>query len=224
MRPRRAPAIPMTEWTIVTPLGPFTAWISAAGVHTLQFPQWESLRLPAWHTLADATPVELKGVDAPGVDAIALRDYLADYFRGRPLRLPRIDLSGLTDFQQRVALEAMKVQQGCRTSYGELARNVGQPNAARAVGGVMRTNRLVLLMPCHRVLARHGMGGFSGGEGLKEWLLGWEHHFFATGKVSAETGKADGSDKKNMSRIPPQRRIVAFSGSFRTPTSTANEQ
>lgn len=224
MRPRHAQATATTEWTIVTPLGPFTAWISAAGVHTLRFPQGAALRLPAPRTLGDGAAVELRGVDAPGADAIALRDYLADYFSGRPPCLPRIDLSGLTSFQQRVTLEAMKVQQGCRTSYGELARNVGQPNAARAVGGVMRTNRLVLLMPCHRVLARHGMGGFSGGEGLKEWLLVFEDHFFATGKVSASAGKADMSDEKYMSCIPPQRRIVAFSGPLGTRTSTANEQ
>jgi methylated-DNA-[protein]-cysteine S-methyltransferase len=78
-------------------------------------------------------------------------------------------------FRRRVLGELAKVRFGHTLSYGELARRAGKPGAARAVGGVMAKNPLPLVIPCHRVLAAgNGIGGFTGGLGLKRALLALE--------------------------------------------------
>lgn len=60
-------------------------------------------------------------------------------------------------------------------TYQELASRAGQPDGARAVGGVMGSNPLPLIVPCHRVVAAHGqLGGFGGGLRTKRWLLAHE--------------------------------------------------
>jgi methylated-DNA-[protein]-cysteine S-methyltransferase len=57
-------------------------------------------------------------------------------------------------------------------SYGDLARRIGKPGAARAVGGAMRNNPVPILVPCHRVTAHDGsLGGFSAGLNKKRALL-----------------------------------------------------
>ena len=69
-----------------------------------------------------------------------------------------------TPFQRRVWDALIKVPYGRATSYGELARQVGKPTAARAVGQAVRRNPVGILIPCHRVLAADGkLGGFGGG-------------------------------------------------------------
>ncbi len=96
----------------------------------------------------------------------------ADDFRNVPL-----DLDGLTPFRARVLADLRGVKPGQTTTYADLARRAGSPRAARAVGQVMRTNPLPLLVPCHRVLASDGgLGGFMGRDGiaLKKRLLAIE--------------------------------------------------
>ena len=79
-----------------------------------------------------------------------------------------------TQFQQRVwaALQMLACGETC--SYGELAQRL--TSAARAVGGACRANPVAIMIPCHRVVAAHGLGGFSGATAgrellLKQWLL-----------------------------------------------------
>jgi methylated-DNA-[protein]-cysteine S-methyltransferase len=79
-----------------------------------------------------------------------------------------VDLSGLTAFQQRVLTAACEVPRGQVVSYAELARRIGQPRAARAVGQALGRNPVPLVIPCHRVLASDGsMGGYSGRGGVR---------------------------------------------------------
>jgi methylated-DNA-[protein]-cysteine S-methyltransferase len=88
-----------------------------------------------------------------------------------------ISLDGLTDFQRRVILECKKIPFGATSTYGEIARRVGSPGAARAVGSVMAKNCVPLIVPCHRVLASGGrLGGYSaiGGLTTKRRLLDLE--------------------------------------------------
>lgn len=83
-----------------------------------------------------------------------------------------IDISCATEFQQVVWQEARKIPYGTTVSYGELARRVGRPKAARAVGGAMGANPLLLIVPCHRVLGSDGrLTGFGCGLDVKEKLL-----------------------------------------------------
>lgn len=80
-----------------------------------------------------------------------------------------------SDFEKRVWSELRRVGFGQRVSYGELARRCGCPGASRAVGGAVGRNPLLLIVPCHRVVASDGgLGGFSAGIDLKKRLLGLE--------------------------------------------------
>jgi methylated-DNA-[protein]-cysteine S-methyltransferase len=79
-----------------------------------------------------------------------------------------------TPFQRRVWREIEKLFPIKTTSYGEIARRLG--TAARPVGGACGANPVPLIVPCHRVLAAGGLGGFMGGNktfplGVKRWLL-----------------------------------------------------
>ena len=80
-----------------------------------------------------------------------------------------------TVFQQRV-WEALSMQEfGTFTTYGNLAKRIGNPKAARAVGGAVGANPLPIIIPCHRVLGAGGaIGGFSGGLARKLTLLAIE--------------------------------------------------
>jgi len=90
-------------------------------------------------------------------------------FADVPLAVP----SG-TSFHRRVVRRVRAIGYGCVESYGDVARAAGSPRAARAVGRVMATNPVPILIPCHRVVAAAGsLGGFSapGGLRLKRRLL-----------------------------------------------------
>jgi len=70
-----------------------------------------------------------------------------------------------------------RLKYGETTTYGQLARDVGHPGAARAVGTVMSTNKFPIIIPCHRVLAAGGkLGGYTSpaGTDLKQRLLDME--------------------------------------------------
>ena len=83
-----------------------------------------------------------------------------------------IDVSDATEFQQAVWEEARRIPYGQTTTYGELAKRVGRPRAARAVGAAMGANPLLLIVPCHRVIGANGsLTGFGCGLEVKERLL-----------------------------------------------------
>lgn len=101
---------------------------------------------------------------------------LCAYYSGEPVRfdLP-LDLSSRTPFQQRVMLAASGICWGETASYGEVARRLGCPKSARAVGQALGGNPLPPLVPCHRVIAADGsLGGFGGGLEMKKRLLALE--------------------------------------------------
>jgi methylated-DNA-[protein]-cysteine S-methyltransferase len=103
---------------------------------------------------------------------------LARYFAGDPTALQGLPVAPAgTAFQQRVWGRLLHIPAGTTVSYGDLARELG--TAARAVGGACRANPVPLVVPCHRVVAAHGLGGYSGeraGDWLekKRWLLAHE--------------------------------------------------
>ena len=87
---------------------------------------------------------------------------IADYLAGRrrSFELP-IDLR-VSAWDRLVLLEAARVQYGQTIAYGELARRIGHPGANQAVGGAMGRNPIGLVIPCHRVVAANGLGGYGG--------------------------------------------------------------
>jgi methylated-DNA-[protein]-cysteine S-methyltransferase len=85
---------------------------------------------------------------------------------GRPARrTPRFDLRDRAPWDQRVLAAVAGIPWGRTASYGEIARRVGSPRAARAVGGSVGRNPVSLLIPCHRVIASDGTIGGYGSDG-----------------------------------------------------------
>ena len=104
---------------------------------------------------------------------------LEDFASGKRVSFDnvRVRTENRTEFQKKVILATRAVGFGETISYGELAVRAGSPNAARAVGTVMATNHVPIIIPCHRVLASGGkLGGFSAPQGiqLKQRLLDLE--------------------------------------------------
>jgi methylated-DNA-[protein]-cysteine S-methyltransferase len=125
-----------------------------------------------WHEL----PTTGTGPCAATSDPLAGR--LAAFFRGEPDDFADIelDLSDLTPFGQALAHALRAVPRGEIVSYGELAALAGRPGAARAAGTFCAGNRYPILIPCHRVVAASGLGGYgSRGADYKRRLLALEH-------------------------------------------------
>lgn len=96
--------------------------------------------------------------------ASAIVDYL-DGGKGNLSKL-KVKLIG-TEFQKKVWSQIRHIPPGKVMTYGEVARLVGSPGAARAVGSAMKSNRLPILVPCHRVVSSGGLGGYSAHGGLR---------------------------------------------------------
>ena len=92
-----------------------------------------------------------------------LADRFAAYFAGEPCAFDdvELDLEGSTALQRRLAAELRSVPYGETVTYGELAALAGSPNAPRAAGTFCAGNRFPLVVPCHRVVAANGIGGFG---------------------------------------------------------------
>jgi methylated-DNA-[protein]-cysteine S-methyltransferase len=85
---------------------------------------------------------------------------------GRPITSrPRFDLADRPAWDRRVLEAVAAIPCGSTASYGEIARRIGAPRAARAVGGAVGRNPISLLIPCHRVIAADGTIGGYGGDG-----------------------------------------------------------
>ena len=153
---------------------------------------WASLSTPAGQVSVGCTPDGVAtvryGDPAAGRDhgaaagdlAETARAQLTEYFLGRrrEFELP-VDWSATAGPQREVLkLLAATVGYGQTISYGALASKAGLPSGdgtppARIVGTIMATNPIPVIVPCHRVLASDGIGGYSGGAGIevKRWLL-----------------------------------------------------
>jgi AraC family transcriptional regulator, regulatory protein of adaptative response / methylated-DNA-[protein]-cysteine methyltransferase len=155
-----------------SPLGPLVAGATDEGVCLLEFTDRRMLeaqfevvrkrfRLPV-------VPGENRHLER-------LQDELADYFAGA-LRLFSVPLvyPG-SPFQRRVWERLLLVPYGETRSYQELASAVGNPAAVRAVGRANGLNRIVILIPCHRIVNKNGdLGGYGGGLRRKQYLLNLE--------------------------------------------------
>jgi methylated-DNA-[protein]-cysteine S-methyltransferase len=104
------------------------------------------------------------------------KQQLAEYFRGerREFDLPLAPRG--TEFQQRVWRRLRAIEYGTTTSYGALARELGNHQASRAVGLANGSNPIPIVIPCHRVIGGDGaLTGFGGGLEIKHALLELEH-------------------------------------------------
>jgi methylated-DNA-[protein]-cysteine S-methyltransferase len=119
--------------------------------------------LPRSRGLADAEAPEVPDAVAAAVEAMTA--LLAG--EPRDLRGVALDWAGIDDFRRAVYDATRDIQPGATATYGEIARTVGAPDAARAVGAALGSNPFPIVVPCHRVLAANGaLHGFSAPGGI----------------------------------------------------------
>ena len=153
---------------VETSLGRLFLVVSAKGIRTLRFsesPDGNQLPVvgfrphPSRHDVAE---------NDPGLADEWLRR-LEDAFAGKSR--PELDLIG-TSFQLKVWRALCRIPRGRTRTYGEIARDIGNPAAVRAVGTACGANPIAILVPCHRVLRKGGgLGGYFFGPDTKRRLL-----------------------------------------------------
>ena len=86
--------------------------------------------------------------------------------------MPKLDLIIGTEFQKKVWQALKNIPKGETLTYGQLAEQIGAPNAVRALGVAIGRNPISIIIPCHRVIGSSGLlTGYAGGVDRKRWLL-----------------------------------------------------
>jgi len=157
-----------------TPLGPMLACASDRGLCLLEFVDRRSLE-----TQIAAVRARMGLAVVPQRHRVLeqIERELAAYFAGalRDFTVP-LDPQG-TDFERRVWDRLLEIPYGETCSYARMAKGIGRPGAARAIGRANGANRIAIVIPCHRVIRADGaLCGYGGGVERKRWLLeleGW---------------------------------------------------
>lgn len=154
----------LVTFSVETPRGPLRGAVTPHGLALVALPGSDWKR-PL------ARLAKLHGAPTADEDHLAAKELRA-YVAGRlhTFTVP-IDLHLATPFARKVLARLARLAPGQVTTYGELARDVGRPKGARAVGGAVGSNSVPVVIPCHRVVAAAGLGGFGGGLPMKRWLL-----------------------------------------------------
>ncbi len=137
----------------------------------------------SWSNPADVLPCS----EPPYAVAALAREVKNFFKQGEPL-LPLhwdlIDHSILSEFSKKVYEAVLKIPHGETRTYAWVAKKIGKPLAARAVGQALRRNPFPILIPCHRVVADKTLGGFMGSDDpeqfelqFKTWLLDHERNY-----------------------------------------------
>lgn len=155
-------------YRITTPLGTWRAVFSDRGLRELTLPKHPT------KPSAVANAPELNGQE--GARGKRLREALDARLKGKKADLPLsfFDLDGRPPFFRRVWEAMHAIPFGEVRCYGELAKAAGSAKAVRAAGQACGANPVVLFLPCHRVVAGSGPGGFGGGMEWKRRLLALE--------------------------------------------------
>ncbi len=156
----------MAQYVIKTKLGNFLAGFRDGRLVELALPK-------TWKT--SKRPPALAGQE--GAAGRKLLGELREYLAGRRTRFTVPMAPEGTAWQRRVWQAMRSIPWGQTRTYGEIARAVGAPGAARAVGAACGANPVLIINPCHRVVASNGLGGFGRKArrlDLKKMLLGLE--------------------------------------------------
>ncbi len=180
-------------WFADTPLGPALAGGGDGGLCLLTFPPDGTLAeadaQPASFYEYIANTTRRLGLPVSWSDSAGhpltrqLAKELAEWFSGarRDFEIPLV-LRG-TPFQQRVWKALQTIPYGAARSYGDLARSLGKPEAAQAVGAANGRNPVAIIVPCHRVIGANGsLTGYAGGLDRKRFLLALEQSNAAQGQ------------------------------------------
>jgi methylated-DNA-[protein]-cysteine S-methyltransferase len=163
-----------------TPIGSMLCATTERGLAYVRLPRAGGRGFAGW--LRRCAPgAELRTGFAPNRAAV---QQILEYLDGKRSAFElELDLRG-TDFQRRVWEQLLAIPYGETRTYAELARTIGEPGAARAVGTANGANPCAIVVPCHRVVAAGGkLGGFGGGLPLKRRLLALEHARPAAGDL-----------------------------------------
>ena len=156
---------------IKTPVGRMVALVSGKGLCALEFYRPERMALLTKRLARRHGTHVIKEANHP---ILTLTEHwLDDCFKGRfeNLKTPPLDIRG-TAFEKRVWGELMKLKPGRVVSYASMAKKLGKPKGARAVGGASARNPIALIIPCHRLVGSNGsLTGYGGGIACKRWLL-----------------------------------------------------
>lgn len=124
---------------------------------------------PCWASVRDGRLIELSFCGRPLEGRRRklpdVRRGIKDWFAGKSPKVP-MDVEG-TPFTKKIYTVVRRIPRGTVKTYGEVADAAGRPGAARAVGAAMAHCPISLFIPCHRVVAAGGLGGYGGPEGLK---------------------------------------------------------
>jgi methylated-DNA-[protein]-cysteine S-methyltransferase len=153
-----------------SPIGPLLVAASERGLCRISFSAEPEAELDA---LARAHGARVLRSPRPVDD---VRRELDEYFDGRRRAFDlAVDTTALAPFQRTVLDELARVPYGEVETYGGLALRVGNPRAARAVGGALNRNPIPIVLPCHRVVGASGqLVGYAGGLDRKRALLDLE--------------------------------------------------
>lgn len=165
------------------------------GIQRVQLP--ESSKRETVRKLLGRTPAI--GASVPPRRVQTVMQKIAAHLGGKPQNFNRIPLAlkHLPSFHQRVLQGARALRTGETVTYGELAKRIGSPKAARAVGQALAGNPFPILVPCHRILAAGAkLGGFSarGGTQTKTKLLAIEG-VYAKPAFTARRSRPDGNSR-----------------------------
>lgn len=168
---------------LLTPIGTVFVGVSDRGLYDVTFdaPNESAYR----RRLARRVP-ELHR-DRSAVEPVMAQ--LDDYFSGRRHSFSLdVDLRGVSQFTSRVLSVTRQIPFGELLRYGDIAHRLGSPGASRAVGGALGRNPVPIVVPCHRVVAGGGLGGFTGGLDTKRALLAHEGHR-GYGRAGSDQGR-----------------------------------
>lgn len=148
-------------WSVIeSPFQQFAAWVDEEG------------RLLRFHLrAASAAKVDPEAENSPRRLADVQRQ-VNEYSKGKRREFDFELMAAGPEFDQKVWAALLEIPFGTTTSYGAVARTIGAPNAARAVGAANGANPIALIVPCHRVIGADGsLTGYGGGLPLKRKLL-----------------------------------------------------
>lgn len=167
----RAAECIVSAW-LTSPLGPLLTAATAEGLCLLEFTDRRAIeRQIAVLRKRMNRPI----VPGKNVHLERVAEELARYFEGklREFKTPLV-IRG-TPFQEKVWRRLLKIPYGRTCSYDDMARDIGQPLARRAVGRANGDNRIAIVIPCHRVIRADGaLSGYGGGVWRKQYLLDLE--------------------------------------------------
>ena len=158
----------LADW-IETPVGSMIAVANRSHVHLLEFHDRNALPSEL-RRLQQRTRSTIGMGRTPAIDH--MDEELEAYFAGRLQAFETPLAPDGTAFEQQVWGELRKIPFGETRSYAEVARAIGSVSAVRAVARANATNRIAIVIPCHRVIGSDGsLTGYAGGLERKQWLL-----------------------------------------------------